>query len=890
MINISFDRAYLLLIAIPLLAVLIIPFAIAIRKENRSKSVILSLVLHLVIAALITFAAAGTEVTAVITETHVYVLADVSYSANRNLDQVDKYVRSVEDALPDNSKMGVIAFGKDSKLVTPLDGKIKTVQNSGVDESATDIRGALNYAASLFEDGVIRRIVLITDGKQTYGDSSEGLVGTIEQLYQEGIYIDAIYLDDNLAEDAREVQVSGVEYTASTYLNHATTANVLLQSGSDNANVTVTLYCDEEELRSKNLTLTRGFNFVEFGLPTEEEGIFHYRVTVAAEEIANEVTDYTAENNGYTFTQTVSGRMQVLLITANESDVAVAEGLYGEQADVTSYVNTPNIPFSVEDLIQYDEILLSEVDVGKFNNYKSFISSLDTVVSQYGKSLVTMGNMKIQNNDGDALKDLEDMLPVKYGNGDQDPKHLVLVLDTSRSMEELYRLEMTKKAAIQMIELMNEGDLVSVVAFSGDISYWQATVVGNKSWFAEEINKLQPTQGTVLDLALKKVNEELLSSDIANTQVMLISDGKSYLYGTDDPVSQVAEMRAKGVKTSVINTNTKATTTEGQNAIKLLTDIAKTGEGNYYFVEEEDDLTELILTEVGDDITQSEINAYSPVRVKLASDDVLDGIEASLPALNGFVYAKAKGSATTVLTTDFQKTSGSIVDAPIYTYWSYGSGKVSTFTSSLSGAWSSNWTEGSGKKFFENVLAVNTPEEKRDYPFSLFVENEGKGLRVSVEPSTLNYDAKTTAEITMPNGETLTQQLIFNATGYYYEFETPEIGKYTVKITYEYPNREPVETTTYFDIPYTAEYDSFTVYNVSDLHKAIRTRGNVYTDGNIRLVNDEDDVASYTFYLTLPFMIAAAVIFVADVVIRKLRWADIRNLFGLREKKNARRK
>ena len=76
--NVSFDNPYLFLLAIPLILLVVIPFAIAIRKENRQKSSVISLVIHLVIVTLVTFAAAGTLITEIKTQTTVYVVADVS--------------------------------------------------------------------------------------------------------------------------------------------------------------------------------------------------------------------------------------------------------------------------------------------------------------------------------------------------------------------------------------------------------------------------------------------------------------------------------------------------------------------------------------------------------------------------------------------------------------------------------------------------------------------------------------------------------------------------------------------------------------------------------------------------------------------------------------------
>ena len=97
--SVNFDNPYLLLLAIPLLLLVLIPFAIAIRKENRQKSAVASLIMHIIIVCLVTLAAAGTKVTTVLTETTVYVVADVSYSSERELDRVDEYIEEMSKNL-----------------------------------------------------------------------------------------------------------------------------------------------------------------------------------------------------------------------------------------------------------------------------------------------------------------------------------------------------------------------------------------------------------------------------------------------------------------------------------------------------------------------------------------------------------------------------------------------------------------------------------------------------------------------------------------------------------------------------------------------------------------------------------------------------------------------
>ena len=887
MININFDRPLLLLIAIPLLALVIVPFAMAIRKENKTKSAVVSLIIHLFLAVAVTLAAAGTSVVRIMTRTQVVVLADVSYSAAKNEELADEYIRRVEDELPGNSEMGVVTFGKNYKLHTPIGEEYKGLSADGVDVSGTNIKSALEYAATLFDEGVVRRIVLITDGKQTSGSGLDGIVGVIEDLYEQGIYVDAMYLDDNLRDSDREVQISGVEYLSSTYLNHAVTADVLVQSSSDRANATVTLTSGVKTVGTQYVTLTKGYNVVNFELPTSEVGEFDYKVEVSAVDNSGASLDTSDKNNSYTFTQTVTGKLNVLLVTERESDIQKARQLYGEDAEIDIYLNDPAVPCTVESLIKYDEIILSDVDVRKLDNFKSFVSSVDTVVSEYGKSLMTFGDLKIQNQTDDILKDLEDMLPVKYGNSDQDPKLMCLVMDTSRSMEFLEKLIIAKEAAKQMVGLLNDHDFLIIITFSGDYTtVWPSSPVGgHREQIYELIDGLKPTQGTVLGKGMREAYNKITGSVIEDKQVFLISDGRTWANEEDDAVEIASELLQIGVKTSVLNTGTKEVMGDEAAipALMLLRGIAEAGQGNYYAAMSADEIGELMLTEIADDVTESVIEKRTKLNVKLRGDKMLDGIESALPYLNGYVYAKAKASSTTVLTADFVKTGGAVVEAPIYSYWNYGNGRVSSFMSAYDGEWVSDWSSGSGEQFFSNMATTNVPRSKIDYPFVVDIERDGGKSILTVTPETLNYEASAIAEILFPDGKRVEKELVFNSRNYVYQFDTELVGKYSVRIKYSYTNRE-YEAALSFDIPYADEYNSFTVYDVSDLYKMIRTRGGVFADGSIKLENNKDDIATYTYYLTLPCMVAAVIAYVVDIIIRKLTLADIKSLLGIKDK------
>lgn len=869
--NISFDNPYLLLVFIPLLLCIIIPIIIAIRKENRHRSVFISTALHILICLCATLALAGMIYTTVMTETQVVVVADVSYSANRNLDVVDDYITEIQGKLPKNSKMAVVVFGKDARLLSDFgEETVPSVKGSGVDDSATDISGALTFATELFGEGVIKRMILISDGKETHADAAGKLISTVETVYANDIYIDAVYLDNNLGEEQKEIQISDVSYPASTYMNHEAQAEVLIQSSYDTGAIAV-LYVEGERVSNQAVKLQRGFNVISIDLPTGSTGRYDYRVAVTADG------DYCTSNNTYDFTQTIVAGLNVLLVTGAESDVQRAHTLYGDTAEIDVYLNDPNVPCTVEELCKYDEIIISNVDIRELNNYTAFIDAVEKVVSRFGKSLVTMGDLKIQNKSDDILKALEDMLPVKYGNGDQDPKLYAIVIDTSRSMQNFSRLKIAKEAAVQLLNMLDDKDYVMVVNFWGEINVLQNPVKAvNREDVAAKIRAIEPYQGTVIGTALDKAGELMIDMAYDDKQIMLISDGMSYTLESDTPADVVERLKDHGITTSVIHPAAR------EEGIATLKGIAEAGGGSYFEIIREEDLLEIMFSQIADDLTQSVIEGRTPVHIKREHDTVLQGL-GSVPDVLGYAYAKTKASATTVLTVDFVKSSGNVVEAPLYAYWTYGNGRVSTFTSTFTGEWAAEWQGESGDRFFENIYTVSTPAERVDYPYTVSVDYDGTYSRVEIIPVVLNPYATVNVTVTLPDGTTVTEELIFDSTRYFYSFETPIRGRYLVNITYAYGDKS-FESETAFHLGYSPEYDAFAVFDPAALHAAIRNRGTVSEGVIPSLENDDKEVATYILRFNAPLMIAAAVMYILDVIIRKLRWSDIKSFFGIKKK------
>lgn len=865
--NVSFDNPWWLLIAIPLAAAVVLPYLWAIRKENKSKASLISLILHIVIVGILALAAAGTTVTTYMTKTEVVFVADVSYSANKNLDLIDDYIAGISKELPKNTQSGLVCFGKDYKLVSDFGEKLPSVKNSGVDDSATDISSALNYAATLFSGDTIKHIVLLTDGNETDPNASSNLVRAVEELYANNVYIDVVYINSNLLDGETEVQLTSVEATAATYLDRESKANVLIQTGAE-MEVAIKLYKNGQLYSQTTKNLPQGYHIETFTLDTSGVGTFDYEVVVEAEG------DASPYNNSCSFTQMITGSLHVLLITGNEGDVAAVDGLYNGQAQIDSYVNDVNVPCTVEQLCKYDTIILSETDVSKLENASAFIDSLDKVVSVFGKSLINIGDSQLQNATDDASQDYASMLPVKYGNSAQDSKLYAIVMDTSRSMNFNYKLSYAKRVAENLLNILNDDDQVLIIGFSGEPKLiYTVSSASNRADLVRAISQVSVTQGTVLGAAMQEAYKLIAGMDYENKQVMLISDGLSYSLEKDDPVAAAQQMAADGITVSTVNVCTNT-----DDGIILMQNIAEAGGGKYYYVNSEDTAKQVVYDDIAPELGATVIEKEVKVSVSAAFDTTMSGV-GSLPNIHGYVQSKAKSTAITVLTVPYQKSSGAVTDVPLYAYWSYGNGKAACFTSDLLSNWAACWKGTSGETFLANVLAANVPEARVDYPYTLNVEYDGVYSLVEVIPVTINPYAALEMTITMPDGTAETKTLYFDQTRYYYEFSTPELGKYQVEIHYSYGSNTYVNTAV-FHIDRSPEYDSFVLYSPATLTSAVRDRGTVYADGsNVKVENNMDEVSTYTVEMTIILLAIAVGLYVIDIIIRKLTLADIRGLF-----------
>lgn len=924
MSNISFDNVYLLFLIIPLVVIIALPFAIAIRKDNVNGHNIASCVIHLVIALLVCFAIAGTTVTTVVTQTEVYVVADVSYSANRNLDTVDRYIQNVQSALPANSKMGVYVFGRECQLLSGLGEDVPSVKSADfdyVDDSATDISNALSVAASNFSAGSIKRIVLITDGKQTSSAGGD-LTGTINALYNNHIYVDAIYLNDNIDESTPELQISSVDYSGSAFVGRQSQATVSIRSSSlRNATIYMDVVNEEsgEESTRRLLSpeLSMGLNVYTFDLDTSVAGTFRYTIRVESEY--ND--DLNTYNDSYSFSQTVTPMMRVCFvfqqagITAEDGKLSYNQeretilNLYGEiyGVDVSDYRNLgdlgacyllsrQDVPTIVEDLCGYDQIVLVNVDLSTLNSRSAFVNALEILVSDYGKSLLTFGDLGIRGSENDsAISDLQNMLPVNYGNSrNQDKRHIVFVIDNSRSLLNAGHLSAAKTAVNTMISnLLSEEDDITIVAFWGEVqsrTFYANSYADTEARDADiqtYLDTLTGKHGTDIGAGLRLAQERIQTLANDNSQIFLLSDGLGYSNADVDPVDKASELYSLGYPTTCIYLGDRADN-GGAAGITNMKNIAAAGRGyaeevtNYYECAGNDDINDVILSDLAPVYEETEIVGRTSVDINLPNDYAItgggDNAVTSVPDVTGYFFTTSKTGAANVLTVSYTNAANVTTEVPIYSWWNYGNGKVASVTSSILDGWMQDWTGEEGKAILKNIIFDNTPEQHTDYPYTVGYSYVDGTASLELLPSHISLTANASVEITAPGGDTVSGSMAFNSQTYTFDFVPEEAGVYTITFRYSANNYDNTATV-YLSVPYLSEYDAFTYYSASTLNRLLSGRGTVSEDGTIEIVNPESEISTYSLSLTLPLFITAVALFVVDIIIRKLKWNDIKSLF-----------
>jgi len=126
--------------------------------------------------------------------------------------------------------------------------------------------------------------------------------------------------------------------------------------------------------------------------------------------------------------------------------------------------------------------------------------------------------------------DVNGIIGIKInGVGEVDPKqiNIALLMDTSGSMEGA-RIESVKKTLKVLVEILSNGDVITLIGFSSEAKEILSNVTiddSNRSFIIEEIEKLQADGGTDLGCALMKMGDLQGCIRSSHNAVVILTDG-----------------------------------------------------------------------------------------------------------------------------------------------------------------------------------------------------------------------------------------------------------------------------------------------------------------------------------------------------------------------------
>jgi uncharacterized membrane protein len=741
----------------------------------------------------------------------VLVLDSSASLSAASRDQALSYAREVLAAARPTDRVQVVATARQASLVPLREisaGTWRAPAATAPDRAAqaTDLASGLQLAGQLLPATGLRRVVLLTDGWQTQGNAGAAAATLIAR----GIDLAVVPLP---ALGNPEMIVEGVAAPGYVRVGDSVASEVSIYSTSV-ATATLQVSVDGQPVSTVPVDLAVGENTVPLDQKAAAPGFHRLGVQLTAR------ADTARDNNQATAWLMVKAPPRVLILGERAGEaVQLATALTGQQ--ITVEVQLPSfVPPTVAGLDAYDSVILYNVAATSFTLDQQ--RTLQEYVRQNGRGLVVVGGPTSYARGGYADSVFEDMLPVSSRPNPRPQKGataLILVLDHSGSMNEVTagsgavsKLVMAKEAARQAVDAVRDGDSLGVLTFDTSNSWvYPVQQIGgdaDKEQARRRITTITGGTGTAIFGALEEAARAIIPLTAPTKHIVLLTDGNEFGRHEYDPL--LKDLRAHNVNVSTIGV--------GSDAAKvLLAQLAKQGEGRYYFTEQANNIPKIVVKELNVSLSESIVEGATQARTQATSPLLRGFAPAALPRLAGYALTTPKPTGVIALASGDQD--------PLLAHWNYGLGRVVAFTGGAGAIWGGEWPAWSEfGRFWSQVVrwSMASPINVQLQP-TITVEPPPDGRSAGVAHlvvASLNTNnraadlAAITAGVRAPSGGITTTVLAQTAPGRY-EATLPvqESGAYEVRLL----RRQGTEAVT--------ETAGFTVLpNMELLHAGINDR------------------------------------------------------------------
>jgi Ca-activated chloride channel homolog len=724
--------------------------------------------------------------------------------------------------------------------------------------AGSDLEAALHLAYGVFPPGTLKRAILFSDGVETKGDV--------------------------LAEANRAVRL-GVKVYSAPYTTPAP-GEVALQKLTvpekveigEPFNVSAEIYASRQnKARAKlfqgemlngldgvrELTLVPGLNTVSFKSVVRIGGEVTYRL-----ELDQIESDRFQENNRFATRLDVPGRPQILYVEGQPQRASyLSSALSAQQFDVDVRAATA-FPSSLQELERYALVIVSDVPAEQFSIASQEL--LERYVRDLGGGFVFAGGEAGFGLGGWAHTTIERILPVRMDaerRKEMPSVAMMLVIDHSGSMAGL-PLEMAKAACRATVGTLQGDDLIGVIAFDAQPKrYVKIQPARYRSRIQNEIMQIQSGGGTAIFPALDAAYQDLSVVQARKKHVILLTDGRADSAGIRDLVQA---MVSESITVTTVGLGDGA---DGD----FLRNIAETGGGRYHAAPDPNSLPRIFTREAEMLSREAAVQEWFPV-TQTSSADFLKGIAIqSAPLLHGYVATQMKGPpAQQILVSDKGE--------PILARWRVGLGQTIAWTSDVKNNWAIDWLRWPGFSTFWGQLVREHMRQKHRRELDMTTQVLGDRVVATVDAFSADerFENNLQAKLAVRGLESKEQQdLVMQqiAPGRYQaSFRLEHYGSFTLKAEhYKEQSDGTVKQVgvSYGNVayPYPLEYKSFEP-DVERLRRAAVASGGIMNPGMGELFNPGDEKIVYQEPLWQRFILAALVLFLLDLLVRRVRFFD----------------
>jgi Mg-chelatase subunit ChlD len=676
------------------------------------------------------------------------VLVDASQSVDPMArDAAWRSVASSIRRLPSDSRVAIVRFGAEpveelnwtdigSTTAHSVLVAATPPQSRFLDDTHTNIASAVEQALRLSEPGRVTRIVLVSDGRATTGQTTESL----QLAHAAGIPVYSVITPEIRKHDS---WIASLEAPSRIHIGQILPVTVTVAS-DENMRGTVVMSLDGVPAASREVMLSPQLAttlHLELALPASRTAVLSAELHVEG--------DTESRNNRVERIVNIEGISPVLYISRQAGVPTLARSLRGGGWDVQ--LAAPETFIQHVETIHPGSIVLDDVAIADM--HQDAWETLVRQVMEEGTGLLVLGGPHAFGAGGYRHSLLEDILPVTAeARRPLPPAAVLFMLDTSGSMDRHdngpSRLSIARQAMLESVHRLQSDDAVGLLEFAAEPHMMLPIEVhGDAAAAIRDASQTAPAGGTLLGPALRQAVALLGGVEFKQKLLILITDG---YVDRSDLGDIAAQIQHAGIDIVVMAIGRDADTSS-------LLPLTRINNGQLLRVDQIAQLPTLMSHELDKRRSLTATGHFIPIAGTPLP--FLPGTSSDWPALDAYAVTRERASGTVYLR---------VQGDPLFAAQYAGAGRVAVFTASLDD-WQAFWTRWPDNGRFVGGLMDWIDAQHGSEALHLSARQAGDSILLTLETplSATDNGLDTSVLVHDPSGKNLREQLAERAPGRY---------------------------------------------------------------------------------------------------------------------------